>query len=193
MADGTELTGRLADLAESGRRRAAPLSAEHIRAHGDRRLRHRRTALASGGALLAVVLAVGGLSLAEPLWRAAPPASDPGPSVSHVPPTPAPGAEYATELGYVYGAEVRGGTVRVTVEQVREVDGAAVPTGVVHTLALPGRTVVEARRLAGAEPADVPLHRLVDELGEGPRWVFAIDYDDEGRVQSLREAFWLAG
>lgn len=52
----------LADLAESGRRHAAPLVAERIWARGEQRLRRRRAALASGGALPAAALAVGGLS-----------------------------------------------------------------------------------------------------------------------------------
>jgi hypothetical protein len=63
--------------------------------------------------------------------------------------------------------------------------------GVVHTLALPRGTLVEARQLTGGNPTDVQLGELVDQLAAGPRWAFAIDYDSEGRVQSLREAYWL--
>jgi hypothetical protein len=196
MPDETELKGYfadLADLAESGRRQAVPLVAERIRAHGERRLRRRRAVLTSGGVLLAAALAVGVLSLAPAHWGPEPPAAVPTPTASpYVPPTPAPGEEYASELGYVYGAVAKGDTVQVTVEPVRTVRGAAVPVGTVHTLTLPRRTVVEARQLAGGDPADVQLDRLVGELAAGPRWVFAIDYDGEGRVQSLREAFWLA-
>ncbi len=52
-------------------------------------------------------------------------------------PTPAPGEEYASEVGYVYDAMV--------------VEDAV--------------------------------------LRAGPQWVFAVDYDGEGRIQSLRETF----
>lgn len=194
MADGTELEGYLADIAESGRRHAVPLAAERIRARGEQRLRRRRTAAVSSGVLLTTALAVGGLSLASVPREPEPPAVVPAPTASSfVPPTPAPGEEYAGELGYVYGAVAEEDTVRVTVEQLRAVRGTTVPTGVVHTLTLPGRTPVEARELAGGEPADVELSRLVGRLAAGPQWVFVIDYDSEGRVQSLREAFWLAG
>ncbi|WP_062208851.1 hypothetical protein [Streptomyces sp. NBRC 109706] len=192
MTDQTELGHHLAELADSGRRTAVPLAAERIRAHGERRMRRRRTALASGGALLAVTLAVGGLSLARGDQGPEPPAVDPTPTASpFVPPTPAPGEEYGSELGYVHGAVASGDTVRITVEQVRSVPGALTPTGVVHTLALPRHTPVEARELAGGDPADVELGELVDELAGEPRWVFAIDYDSEGQVRSLREAYWL--
>jgi hypothetical protein len=193
MAEETELEGYLADLAESGQRRAVPLVAERIRARGEQRLRRRQAALTSGGALLAAALAVGGLSLAWVPRGPEPPAAVPTPTASlFVPPTPAPGEEYASELGYVYGAVARGDTVQVTVEQLRTAQGTVVPVGVVHTLTLPRRTMVEARQLADGDPADVRLSQLVGELAAGPRWVFAIDYDSEGRVQSLREAFWLA-
>ncbi|WP_183091542.1 hypothetical protein [Streptomyces radicis] len=197
MADGTELEGYLADLAdlaESGRRHAEPLAAERIRARGERRLRRRRAALASGGAVLAVALAVGGVSLTRAAQGPEPTAVDPTPTASlFVPPTPAPGEEYASELGYVYGAALTGDTVRVTVEQVRAEGGNVAPVGVVHTLTLPRRTLVEARQLTEGSPADVELGELVDQLSGGPRWVFAIDYDSEGRVHSLREAYWLSG
>jgi hypothetical protein len=194
MADETGLRGRLADLAESGGRQVVPLAAEGIRARGEQRLRRRRAALASGGALLAVVLAVGGMSLLRAPGGSEPPAAGPAPTASaFVPPTPGPGAEYATELGYVYGPVAKGDTVRVTVGQVRTVRGAAEPTGVVHTLTLPRGTLVEVRELADGKPADTQLGSLADRLGSGPRWVFAIDFDHEGRVQSLREAYWLSG
>ncbi|WP_165984181.1 hypothetical protein [Streptomyces sp. YIM 98790] len=194
MADETELKGYLADLAESGRQQVVPLVAARIRARAERRLRRRRAALASGGALLAAALAVGGVSLARVSGEPEPPAVVPAPPASpFVPPTPAPGEEYASELGYVYGAVVRGDMVQVTVERLRTEQGTPVPAGVVHTLTLPRGTPVEARQLTGGEPADVQLGQLVDRLDAGPRWVFAIDYDSEGRVQSLREAFWLAG
>ncbi|SFL16478.1 hypothetical protein [Streptomyces pini] len=193
MAD--RLEDHLADLAESGRRYVAPLAAERIRARGERRLRRRRAAAVSGGALLSAALVLGGLSLASAPREPAEPAGPPTPTASpFVPPTPAPGEEYAGELGYVYGAVAEGdGTVRVTVERLRATRGTVAPTGVVHTLVLPGRTPVEARRLTGGEPADVELDRLVEPLADGPRWVFVIDYDSAGRVQSLREAFWLDG
>ncbi len=32
------------------------------------------------------------------------------------------------------------------------------------------------------------LGQLVERLADGPRWTFWIDYDNEGRVESLREA-----
>ncbi|WP_086161345.1 hypothetical protein [Streptomyces marincola] len=192
MTDGTELESHLAGLAESGRRHAVPLAAELVRARGDRRLRRRRAALASGGGLLAVVVAVGSLSLVRAHREPEPPVDVPAPTASpFVPPTPAPGQEYASELGYVRGAVARDDAVAVTVEQVRVTRGTPVPTGVVHTLVLPRRTPVETRQLTGGDPADVELGRLVDQLDAGPRWVFAVDYDSEGRVQSLREAFWL--
>ncbi|MCT2589650.1 hypothetical protein LHJ74_06890 [Streptomyces sp. N2-109] len=202
MADETQLKGHLADLAESGRRQAVPLAAERIRAHGEQRLRRRRAALASGGVLLAAALVAGGLSLARADRGPEPPAVIPTPTASpFVTPTPAPGQEYASELGYVYGAVARGDTVQITVKQLRTAQGTLVPVGVVHTLTLPRRTPVEARQSAGgdaadaadvADVADVELGELVDRLDGGPRWVFAIDYDSEGRVQSLREAYWLA-
>ncbi|MFE5240149.1 MULTISPECIES: hypothetical protein [unclassified Streptomyces] len=194
MADETGLRDQLADLAESGGRRVVPLAAEGIRARGEQRLHRRRAALASGGALLAVVLAVGGMSLLRAPGGSEPPATGPAPTASSfVPPTPGPGAEYATELGYVYGAAAEGDTVRVTVRQVRTVRGAAEPTDVVHTLTLPRGTLAEVRELADGKPGDTQLDALVDRLGDQPQWVFAIDYDTEGRVQSLREAYWLSG
>ncbi|MEU9732469.1 hypothetical protein [Streptomyces sp. NPDC048002] len=191
------LHARLADLAESGRRQVVPPAADRIRARGERRLRRRRAARASGGVLLAVAVAVavGGLALTRTLLREPEPAAVlPTPAVSSfVPPTPAPGEEYAAELGYVYGAVAQGDTVRVTVDGLRTVRGTAAPAGSAHTLTLPRGTLVEARQLAGGEPEDVQLGSLVDQLAAGPRWVFAIDYDSEGRVQSLREAYWLDG
>ncbi|MFI2434561.1 hypothetical protein [Streptomyces sp. NPDC018693] len=193
MADKTGLEDYLADLAESGRRHAAPLAAERIRARGEQRLRRRRAALASGGALLAAAVAVGGLSLTRDTRGTEPPAVLPTPTASQFPPlTPAPGEEYTSELGYVYGAVAKGDMVQVTVEQLRTVRGTAEPVGVVHTLTLPRGTLVEARQLAGGNAADVQLGGLVDRLAAGPRWVFVIDYDSEGRVHSLREAYWLA-
>ncbi|SFD55708.1 hypothetical protein [Streptomyces aidingensis] len=195
MADETVLEGYLSDVAESGRRHAVPLAAERIRARAEQRVRRRRTAAVSGGALLTAALAVGGLSLAlAPRGEPEPPAVPPEPTASlFAPPTPAAGEEYADELGYVYGAVAEGDAVRVTVEQLRTEGDTTAPTGVVHTLILPERTLVEARELAGGEPADVELGRLVGELAAGPRWIFVIDYDSEGRVQSLREAYWLTG
>ncbi|RBM23324.1 hypothetical protein [Streptomyces sp. PT12] len=197
MADETELDGYLAglaDLADSGRRHAEPLSAERIRARGERRLRRRRAALASGGALLAVALAAGGVSLTRAAQGPEPPAAVPTPTASpFVPPTPAPGEEYASELGHVYGAELRGDMVRVTVEPLRAAGGAAEPVGETHTLTLPRGTLVETRRLTEGNPSDVQLDALVGQLADGPRWAFVIDYDSEGRVASLREAYWLSG
>ncbi|MER7050915.1 MULTISPECIES: hypothetical protein [unclassified Streptomyces] len=193
MADEAGLEEYLAELAESGRRHAAPLAAERIRARGEQRLRRRRAALASGGALLAVAVAVGGLALTRASREPEPPAAAPTPTASRfVPPRPAPGEEYTSELGYVYGAVAKEDTVQVTVERLRGEGGTAEPGGVVHTLTLPRGTLVEARRLAGGKPTDTQLGRLVDRLAGGPRWVFAIDYDGEGRVNSLREAYWLA-
>ncbi|MFD6279217.1 hypothetical protein ACFWFI_27180 [Streptomyces sp. NPDC060209] len=193
MTDGTGLEDHLVDLAESGRRHAAPLAAERIRARGEQRLRRRRAALGSGGALLAVAVAVGGLSLTRASWGPEPPTVIPAPTAAQfVPPTPVPGEEYAGELGYVYGAVAKGDTVQVTVEQLSTVRGTPAPVGVVHTLTLPRGTPVEARKLSGGDPADVQLGELVGRLAAGPRWVFAIDYDSEGRVHSLREAYWLA-
>lgn len=193
MADETGLDSYLAELAESGRRHTSPLAAERIRARGEQRLRRRRAAVASGGALLVAALAVGGLSLTGTGRGAEPPAVIPTPTASlFVPPAPAPGAEYASELGYVYGAVVKGDTVQVTVEPVRAVRGTVAPVGGVHTLTLPRGTLVEARQSVGGDPADVRLDRLVSRLAAGRQWVFAIDYDSEGRVHSLREAYWLA-
>ncbi|MEU5510264.1 hypothetical protein [Streptomyces fungicidicus] len=194
MADETGLGGHLADLADSGRRRTDPLAAERIRARGEQRLRRKRAAMAAGGALLAATVVLGGLSLVRATRGSELPAAVPAPTASRfVPPTPAPGEEYATELGHVYGAAANGDSVEVTVERLRSVRGTATPVGVVHTLTLPRGTPVEARQLAGGDPADVQLGELVDQLAGGPRWMFAIDYDSEGRVQSLREAYWLTG
>ncbi|MGI5251511.1 hypothetical protein [Actinacidiphila glaucinigra] len=79
--------------------------------------------------------------------------------------------------------------MRITVRQLRAVAGGApVPTGVVHTLTLPRTTPVETLRLSGGRPEDRELGGLVGRLAGGPRWTFEIDYDDEGRVASLREA-----
>ncbi|MGW4232266.1 hypothetical protein ACWEF9_23760 [Streptomyces sp. NPDC004980] len=193
MADETGLDDHLAALAESGRRHAAPLAPERIRARGEQRLRRRRAALVSGGTLLAAAVTVGGLSLTWAHRGPEPPAVIPPPIASpFVPPTPAAGEEYAGELGYVYGAVAKGDTVQVTVEQLRTVRGTAVSAGVVHTLTLPRGTLVEVRQLGGGNPADVQLGGLVGRLAAGPQWVFAIDYDSEGRVHSLREAYWLA-
>ncbi|MFE4412627.1 hypothetical protein [Streptomyces sp. NPDC056821] len=192
MADRTELERclerNLAGLAESGRQQVMPLAAHRVRARGEQRMRRRRAAVAFGGTLLAAALMVGGLSLFRAARVPEPAAIAPAPTVSgFVPPSPAPGEEYASELGYVYGAVAQGDMVRVTVEQLRTVRGSAVPTGVVHTLTLPRWTLVEARRLSGGSPADMQLDQLVSRLAAGPRWMFAIDYDSEGRVESLRE------
>ncbi|WBB63475.1 hypothetical protein O7599_13525 [Streptomyces sp. WMMC500] len=196
MADGTGLDEQLAGLADEGRRFAVPPAADQIRARGDRRRRRKRAARMSGGVLLAAAVAVGGLSLvrAGSGEEPGPAAAEPAPSRSasvFVPPTPARGEEYAREIGYVYDAAVRGGAVEVTVERLRAERGTAVPTGMVHRVTLPPQTPVEVDELAGGEPGDVPLGELVDRLRGGPRWAFALDYDAEGRVRSLREAFWL--
>ncbi|MDG9685650.1 hypothetical protein QC334_23460 [Streptomyces sp. DH18] len=193
MVEETGLDERLADLAADGRLGAVPLAAEQIRARGDRRRRRKRAARASGGVLLAAAVVAGGLSLVRP--GPEPTAADPNPSTSaplFVPPTPAPGEEYAAELGYVYDAvALDGGRVRVTVQQLRDESGTAVPTGVVHELTLSAVTPVEVRDLAGGKPGDMLLEEVVDRLRTGPRWAFVLDYDGEGRVQSLREAHWL--
>jgi hypothetical protein len=190
VADGTELGRRLAELAESGRGRAVPLAAHQVRARGERRRRRRRTVRAAVVAVLACALLGGGLALAGAARVPEPPAVSPAPPPSpFVPPSPAPGEEYADELGYVYDAVAQGDTVRVTVRQLRAAaDGSVAPTGVVHTLTLPRTTLVEARRLSGGHPADRQLGQLADRLAGGPRWMFEIDYDGEGRVASLREA-----
>lgn len=195
MPDETDLKGRLADLAESGRRQAVPAAADRVRARGEQRLRRKRAALASAGTLLVAALVAAGLSLpGDDRGPEPPPAVGPTPTAPvFVPPTPAPGQEYAGELGYVYGAVASGDVVHVTVEQLRTEQGTPVPVGVVHTLTLLRRTPVEARQLVGGSPADLELGDLVDRLKGGPQWVFTIDYDDEGRVRSLREAFWLGG
>ncbi|MEU3895296.1 hypothetical protein [Streptomyces sp. NPDC045251] len=182
MADGTGLDQHLADLAAEGRRFAVPPAAEQIRARGERRRRRKRVAQVSGGALLAVAVVSGGLWLALPGSGTAPPAAHPSPSSSgFVPPAPAPGEEYASEIGYVYDAVLAGDSVRVTVKP---------RTGAVHTLTLSPQLPVEVEHVAGGEPADMSLGELVDRLSGGPRWQFAVDYDGEGRVRSLREASW---
>ncbi|CCK27811.1 putative membrane protein [Streptomyces davaonensis JCM 4913] len=194
MADETGLDDRLAELAAEGRRFAVPPAAEQIRARGDRRRRRKRAAQVSGGALLAVAVAVGGLWLVVPGPEAAPAATKPTSSRSaspFVPPAPAPGEEYASEIGYVYDATVLKDAVQVTVEQVRAERGTAVPTGVVHTLTLSSELPVEVEQVAGGKAGDMRLGELVDRLSGEPRWLFALDYDGEGRVQSLREASWL--
>lgn len=194
MGDGTTLDERLADLASEGRRFAVPPAAEQIRSRGDRRRRRKRAAQVSGGVLVTAAVVVGGLSSALPGPGPVPSAAKPTESQSaprFVPPTPAPGEEYASEFGYVYDATLREGGVEITVKQLRADGGTAVPTGVVHQVTLSPRTPVEVKRLAGGKPEDVRLAELVDRLRGGPRWVFALDYDGEGRIQSLREAFWL--
>ncbi|MEI7033213.1 hypothetical protein [Streptomyces pratensis] len=187
MGEATPLGDRLATLAASARQSAVPTAADRIRARGDQRRRRKRAALVSGGVALTAVLAVGALSLVrlgpEPDQVAAKPTapSTPGPA----PPAPAPGEEYASEIGYVYDAVLlEGDTVRVTVEQPH--------TGVVREVKAPAATPVEVRHVVGGAPGDMRLGELVSRLRGGPRWVFAVDYDGEGRVQSLREAFWLA-
>ncbi|MEO3847631.1 hypothetical protein ABGB09_08240 [Streptomyces sp. B8F3] len=194
MADGTGLDDHLAGLAAEAQRVTVPLAAEQIRARGDRRRRRKRAARISGGVLLAAAVAVGGISLVRPGPESATTAAKPTESrsaSSFVPPTPAPGEEYASEIGYVYEAKVLEDTVEVTVEQLRAEQGKAVPTGVVHQVTLSPQTPVEVEQVAGGEPRDMRLGDVVDRLRGGPRWVFALDYDGEGRIQSLREAFWL--
>ncbi|MFF0507459.1 hypothetical protein ACFYUH_28195 [Streptomyces fimicarius] len=195
MVEETGWDERLADLAADGRQGAVPLAAEQIRARGDRRRRRKRAARASGGVMLAAAVVVGGPALVRPGPEPAPAATAPGPSASAPPfvaPTPAPGEEYAVELGYVYDAvALDGDRVRATVRQLRDEKGTAVPTGVVHELTLSAVTPVEVRDLAGGKPGDMRLADVVDQLRAGPRWAFALDYDGEGRVQSLREAHWL--
>jgi len=194
MVDETSLDDHLAGLAAEGQRFAVPMAAEQIRVRGDRRRRRKRAAQMSGGVLLAAAVAVGGLSLVLPGPGPAPSAAKPTPSRSapqFVPPTPAPGEEYASEIGYVYNAMVLADGVQVTVKQLRTERGTAVPTGVVHKVTLSPQTPVEVERVAGGKPGDMRLGELVDRLRGGPRWVFAVDYDGEGRIQSLREAFWL--
>lgn len=194
MADKTSLDDHLAGLAAEGQRFAAPLAAEQIRVRGDRRRRRKRAAQISGGVLLAAAVTVGGLSLALPGPGPAPTAGDPTPSRSasrFVPPTPAPGEEYASETGYVYDAKEVATGIQVTVKQLRAERGTAVATGVVHKEILAPQTPVEVDQLADGKPGDMRLVELVEELRGGPRWVFAVDYDAEGRIQSLREAYWL--
>ncbi|WP_030542432.1 hypothetical protein [Streptomyces albus] len=194
MVDETGLDDHLARLAAEGRRFAVPMAAEEIRVRGDRRRRRKRVAQMSGGVLLTAAVTVGGVSLVLPGTGPGPSAAKPTPSHSaapFVPPTPAAGEEYASEVGYVYDATVRADGIRVTVRQLRAERGKAVPTGVVHEVTLPPRTPVEVEQAAGGKPGDMRLEELVDRLRGGPRWVFALDYDGEGRIQSLREAYWL--
>ncbi len=194
MVDETSLDDHLAGLAAEGRRFAMPMAAEQIRVRGDRRRRRKRAAQMSGGVLLAAAVAVGGLSLVLPGPGPAPTAAKPPPSRSaprFVPPTPAPGEEYASEISYVYNAMALADGVQVTLKQLRAERGTAVPTGVVHKVTLSPQTPVEVEQVAGGKPGDMRLGELVDRLRGGPRWVFAVDYDGEGRIQSLREAFWL--
>ncbi|MEU0115880.1 hypothetical protein ABZ137_19695 [Streptomyces bobili] len=186
MVDETGLGDHLADLAASGQRCAVPPAAERIRARGDQRRRRRQAVLTSGGVVLTTALAMGILSPAGFGPQPAPAAVRPtAPGTSwFVPPTPAPGEEYASEFGYVYdGVLLEGNTVQVTVKQLR--------TGVVHRVAVPAQTPVEVKQVADGKPGDMRLGELLGRLGTGPRWVFAVDYDSEGRIQSLREAFWL--
>ncbi len=194
MVDETSLDDHLAGLAAEGRRFAMPMAAEQIRVRGDRRRRRKRAAQMSGGVLLAAAVAVGGLSLVLPGPGPAPTAAKPPSSRSaprFVPPTPAPGEEYASEISYVYNAMALADGVQVTLKQLRAERGTAVPTGVVHKVTLSPQTPVEVEQVAGGKPGDMRLGELVDRLRGGPRWVFAVDYDGEGRIQSLREAFWL--
>ncbi|MFH9571166.1 hypothetical protein ACH4MG_11530 [Streptomyces sp. NPDC017454] len=187
MADESGLEHHLADLAASGQRFAVPATAERIRARGDRLRRRKQAAAASGGVVLTAALAVGVLSLVRLGPGPTPAAVKPAASSTSrfVPPVPAPSEEYAGEIGYVYGAVLlEGDTVEVTVEQLR--------TGVVHKVTAPTHTPVEVKHLAGGKPGDMRLGELVGRLSAGPRWVFAVDYDGEGRIQSLREAFWLS-
>ncbi|MET8632490.1 hypothetical protein ACWEQ2_03255 [Streptomyces sp. NPDC004096] len=190
MADDTELGRRLAELAESGKSHTVPLAAHRVRARGEQRLRRRRTTVVTVVASLAAALVAGGLALAGSAHGPQPPTATPVPAPPpFVRPSPGPGEEYASELGYVYGAVADGDTVRVTVRQLRgAIRGTAAPTGVVHTLTLSGGTLVETRRLSGGHPTDMQLGQLVGRLADGPRWTFWIDYDNEGRVESLREA-----
>lgn len=195
MEDETDLEGRLADLAASARRYAAPQAAEQVRARGDQRRRRKRVARASGGVMMAAALAMGVLSVARLGPEAAPSAAKPTAAASaslFVAPTPAPGEEYASELGFVYDAvALKGNTVRVTVAQVRTGKGTVTRTGVVHKMTLKPETPVEVKHVTGGESGDMRVNELVDRLSAGPQWVFAIDYDSDGRVVSLREAYWL--
>ncbi|MGI5254233.1 hypothetical protein [Actinacidiphila glaucinigra] len=186
MVDETGLGDHLADLAASGQRFAVPLAAEQIRTRGNQRRRRKQAVLTSAGVVVTAALAVGVLSLVrlapEPATTAAK-ATAPN-ILRFMPPTPAPGEEYASELGYVYDAVLlEGDTVQVTVEQLR--------TGVVHQVTMPTETLVEVKHVAGGKPGDMRLGELVGRLRAGPHWVFAVDYDGEGRIRSLREAFWL--
>ncbi|GHF70315.1 hypothetical protein PV376_31865 [Streptomyces sp. NRRL_ISP-5395] len=195
MAEETDLESRLADLAASGRRHAVPPAAEQVRARGDRRRRRKRAARASGGVVTVAALALGILSVVGIGPGPAPPAAPPTAAASVSPfmtPTPARGEEYAAELGSVYDAvPLKGNMVQVTVAQVHPEKGVAVRTGAVHELTLKRETPVEVKHAVGGTAKDVRAGELVEILSGGPQWVFAVDYDGEGRVQSLREAYWL--
>ncbi|MGW7024119.1 hypothetical protein ACWGGS_32930 [Streptomyces decoyicus] len=182
-----------------------------MRTRGDQRRRRKRAAATAGGAFLSVALVAGGAGLLS-MWSSSVPdpvAIAPAPTVSaFTTPTPAPGEEYASELGYVYGAVAEGGKVRITVRQLRELRGDAasayarahgltapphgealvVDTGTVHVLTLPEWTPVEAHELSGNRATDMRLGQLVVELGSRPKWTFWIDYDTRRQVASLREA-----
>ncbi|UZI30336.1 hypothetical protein [Streptomyces sp. VB1] len=195
MDDETDLKGRLAGLAASGRKHATPQTAEQVRVRGDRRRRRKRAARASGGVMMAAALAMGVLSVARLGPEAAPSAAKPTAAASASPfvaPTPAQGEEYASELGFVYDAVAgEGKTVRVTVAQVRTGKDAVIRTGVVHRITLRPETQVEVKHVTDGEAGDIRISALVGRLSARPQWVFALDYDGEGRVQSLREAYWL--
>ncbi|MGW0930064.1 hypothetical protein [Streptomyces sp. NPDC002644] len=200
MAETTDWESRLAELAAEGSRSAAPQAAERIRARGDRRRRRRRAAAVSGGLVLAAaaatVITLGGPRLLPFVEDSAPapvatrpPVPDASP---FVPPKPVPGQEYAGELAYLHDPVLVGDRVRVTVEQLRAGRGAPPePTGVVHRLTLSPQIPVEVEDASGGAPGDVRPADLLDRLRTEPRRAFVIDYDGEGRVQSLREAFWL--
>ncbi|WP_030989177.1 hypothetical protein [Streptomyces sp. NRRL S-1813] len=210
MADQTEWGRRLHELTESSRRRVVAAPAERVRARGDQRRRRKRVAATAGGAFLPVALAVGGAGLLSMPSSSTPDPAEvtPAPTASaFTTPTPVPGEEYASELGYVYGAVTEGGKVRITVKQLRELRGdaasayarahgltapadgeaLAVDTGTVHTLTLPAWTPVEAHELSGNRATDMRLGQLVGELRSRPKWTFWIDYDTRHQVASLRE------
>jgi hypothetical protein len=201
MTDGTDVEGRLADLAAMGSRYAVPPAAEQIRGRGERRRRRKRAAAMSGGVMLVAavttVVALNGVTLPQLGRRPAPPAAistaAPAPDVSRfVPPAPAAGEEYASDFGHVSDPVTLGGDqVRVTVERLRAGRGTAVPTGETYRLTLSAQTPVEVEQASDGGPGDVTLAEFLGALRAEPRRVFAIDYDSEGRVQSLREAFWL--
>ncbi|MQY14358.1 hypothetical protein SRB5_45240 [Streptomyces sp. RB5] len=187
------LEERLAELAAEGRRSAVPLAAERIRVRGDRRRRRKRAAAASGGVVMAAAVVVGVLSVVrmpEGATTAAKPTVTPSAS-AFVTPVPGPGEEYASELGFVYDAVVRGKSVQVTVAEVRYRKGVFRRSGMVHTVTLPPEIPVEAKNATGGRAQDLRMGDFVNLLKGGPEWVFALDYDAEGRVRSLREAYWL--